>query len=349
MTYPEYSPSVTLFPCNFKMLHQFNGVLQLCPGLAARSISESEKASLGDSFTIHYNRERFQPNFVVSVDESAYLRGLADRLGTEVRSLEEALTLKGPDGNHRIPIIPDDLFRWALVSLYLCYDLDIRLPSARYGFRFEGDSLIPSDSGATHAGFERSIYTTVAYHKHLTWPIDFNIVRRIAALTEIYYRPVRWQYDPISVALSCFWSAIYSIFPDQAYMSLVAILEALLSTGTAEISHQIAERVVVLIGRDRGKSIELYRHVKKLYDLRSRIAHGDLVFRKGVINWNSSIVSAKTTIIAMPELASLAQTVTEVFRSVLESDVLMTALQQSNKNRRKESVDEYFLAQLFLQ
>lgn len=89
--------------------------------------------------------------------------------------------------------------------------------------------------------------------------------------------------------------------------------------------------------------------MKVLYDLRSRIAHGDLSFKRGsVIDWNSSIISAKTTVISMTDLSTIAQVVTGVFRAVLASDVLMTAL-QSNKERRKKSVDNYFLAKLFSQ
>ena len=94
-------------------------------------------------------------------------------------------------------------------------------------------------------------------------------------------------------------------------MSFVTVLEALLSTGTAEVSHQISERVVILIGQDRNQRIELYRRVKVLYDLRSRIAHGDLSFKRGsVIDWNSSIISAKTTVISMTDLSTIAQVVT---------------------------------------
>ena len=144
---------------------------------------------MGENSGIHHNKERFEPNFLISVDESAYLGGLANRLGVEVGDLEEALTLREPGGAHRIPIISDDLFRWVIVSLYLCYDLDIRHPSARYIFRLEGGSLVASGRATTHRGLDRSNCTNVTYHKHLKWPVDFTIVERLAE-NEIYYRPV---------------------------------------------------------------------------------------------------------------------------------------------------------------
>jgi hypothetical protein len=343
MIYPEYSAEVTWFPCYLNLIHQFPGVWEVRPGLTSGPISDSEKVTLRQFSGLPGVKEPFEPNFLVTVDERTYLTGLAERFGVELHVLEESLTLKTKDSSHRIRIIPDDLFRWLLASLYLCYDLEIYLPSFRYQFRHEMDSLVPSGSGPTHAGFQRSIYTNVRLHEDLTSPIDFDTVERIAAATEIYYRPLDWQYDQVSIALSCFWSSIYSLFPDQAYTILTTILEALLSTGTVGISHQIAELVVLLIGREQDKKIDLYKRIKKLYNLRSRINHGDLRFKKEVINWNSSIISAKTTIISIPELTKLAQVATAVLRSVLEDASLVAALRQPNPDRRRKDMNDYFL------
>lgn len=315
------------------------------PGTDSGPNFDSEKDTLRQ-FSSHPGiKEPFEPNFLVVVDEETYLAALANRIGIELRSLEESLTLKTSHPPHRIPIIPDDLFRWALVSLYLCYDLEIYLPSFKYHFRRETDTLVWSGCGPTHAGFHRSIYTNVRYHKNLTWPIDLNIMEQIVAATEIYYRPVKWGYDPISVALSCFWSAIYAIFPDQAYLSLSTILETLLTTGNTEVSHQIAERVAILVSDDCDRRIELYNIVKKLYNQRSKITHGNMLFSKGVINWGTSIMSAKTTIISMPDLINIAQIATTVLRSVLDNEILTTAFQSGG--RRNDEINHYFLRQLF--
>jgi hypothetical protein len=243
---PEYAPVVTWFPCYLNLINQFPGVWEVYPGLTAGPIPDAEKAALRQFSSLPGTKESFEPNFLVTVDESAYLTALGQRLGVTSRSLEESLTLNTSGYSRKINIIPDDLFRLVLVSLHLCYDLNIYLPSFRYQFKQEMDSLVPSGSGPTHAGFQRSIYTKVSYHENLIWPIDFSIVEQITVPIEVYYRPVN-KYDPISVALSCFWSATYSIFPDQAYVSLITILEALLSTGTAEILHQISEIVAILI------------------------------------------------------------------------------------------------------
>jgi hypothetical protein len=51
----------------------------------------------------------------------------------------------------------------------------------------------------------------------------------------------------------------------------------------------------------------------------------------------------------MSQLTELAKLVTAVLRRVLVTRILMDSLQQSNKDTRKKSVDDYFLKQLFYQ
>jgi hypothetical protein len=63
-------------------------------------------------------------------------------------------------------------------------------------------------------------------------------------------------------------------------MSLVIILEALLSTGTSGITRQISERAATLIGQSPENRRHIRREIKKLYNLRSQITHGDLEPKK---------------------------------------------------------------------
>jgi Apea-like HEPN len=343
---PEYSPQVTLFPCYFNLIQQFPGAWEICPGLKAGPILDSERAALSQFSSIPRVKESFEPNFLITVDEGRYLIGLAERLGKKVRELEEALTLKTADSHDRISINSDDLFRCTLMSLYLCYDLEIYLPSTKYNFRRDGEILIPSSSGPTHAGFHRSIYTNIRFHQNLTWPINFSIIQSFFDAIEIYYQPVNWQYDPISIALSCFWSSIYSAFPDQVYLSLSTILESLLTTGNSEVTHQVAERAAILAGAGYDERIKIYRRVKKLYNQRSSITHGNLLFKKGVINWKTSIISAKKTIISMQDLAEMAQIATIVLRGVIQNETIMNIFRGS-RNNWEEAINDYFLRQLF--
>ena len=55
----------------------------------------------------------------------------------------------------------------------------------------------------------------------------------------------------------------------------ITAMEALVSTSTAELSHQVAERVAVLIGADAEERLNIYEEIKKGYGVRSKAAHGE--------------------------------------------------------------------------
>lgn len=54
-------------------------------------------------------------------------------------------------------------------------------------------------------------------------------------------------------------------------------LESLLGTSTTELSHRLAERSAIMLGATKEERIEIYTTIKKSYDNRSTIAHGDLL------------------------------------------------------------------------
>lgn len=54
-------------------------------------------------------------------------------------------------------------------------------------------------------------------------------------------------------------------------------LESLLGTSTTELSHRLAERSAIMLGTTLEERTELYTTIKKSYDNRSTIAHGDLL------------------------------------------------------------------------
>lgn len=55
----------------------------------------------------------------------------------------------------------------------------------------------------------------------------------------------------------------------------ITAMEALISTSTAELSHQVAERVAVLLGKDAATRIVIYDEIKRGYGCRSKTAHGE--------------------------------------------------------------------------
>jgi len=55
----------------------------------------------------------------------------------------------------------------------------------------------------------------------------------------------------------------------------ITAMEALVSTSTAELSHQVAERVAILIGTNVAERQIIYHDIKKGYNIRSKAAHGE--------------------------------------------------------------------------
>ena len=51
--------------------------------------------------------------------------------------------------------------------------------------------------------------------------------------------------------------------------------EALVSTSSTELAHQVAERVAILIGNDSNDALEIYSALKRAYSTRSKLVHGD--------------------------------------------------------------------------
>jgi Apea-like HEPN len=360
--------TVTWLPCYVLRNTVFGeGQWEVRPGLTVGPMSDADKTMWKQAAAIPNIREGFEPNFAMRLNHEIFLQGAINRLreeGHDTRNLSNVvpgrLRAEGAEGHEdnnlsRIPpqklgviLFSGELLRWALTSISLFRTLDIKTPAYSYGFREEeaSGSLVFAGCVATNAAYRRSMYSSVGHHPTPEGPINRNELDTLAHRIEIYFRPALWRHDPVSVALGCFWAFLFSAFPDQAYTSLVTILEALLSTGTAEISHQISERVAVLIGREPRERIEIYRKVKKLYDLRSRITHGDLEVKRRPITWGSTIVSAKMTIISIPILEELAQHAVKVLRAVLLDAEIMSAMSKTPESRKK-ALDEFFLGKLF--
>lgn len=55
----------------------------------------------------------------------------------------------------------------------------------------------------------------------------------------------------------------------------VTAMEALVSTASVELSHQVSERIALLLGKDTDSRVEVYSGIKKAYGYRSKAAHGE--------------------------------------------------------------------------
>jgi hypothetical protein len=73
-------------------------------------------------------------------------------------------------------------------------------------------------------------------------------VSSIASKIDRYFRSGRWWTDRVATGLKHLVNGILTPFPEEAFISLTTSLEAVLGTGSTEITHRLAERVAILLG-----------------------------------------------------------------------------------------------------
>lgn len=106
--------------------------------------------------------------------------------------------------------------------------------------------------------------------------------------------------------------------------------EALLSSNSIELSHQLSERAAFLLRTPPEERYEHFRKTKRAYAIRSKVVHGDIVSRKLV-----------------PDLKDIAghcdQAARELLMTILRSNELKT-LYSRNDN---DALDDFMLRRIF--
>lgn len=106
--------------------------------------------------------------------------------------------------------------------------------------------------------------------------------------------------------------------------------EALLSSNSVELSHQLSERTAFLLRESPEARYEHFKKTKRAYAIRSKVVHGDIVSKKQV-----------------PDLADIAthcdQAARELLATILKSDELKALFSQNDN----DALDEFMLKRIF--
>ena len=146
--------------------------------------------------------------------------------------------------------------------------------------------------------------------------------------------------DPISVAAQGIWAALGTPFDDQAFITFAMVLEALLTTASTEVTLQIAERAAVLIEKSDSHRREVYRSVKRLYGIRSKLVHGSGILRKK--SKEKVNIHPSFNFVPSDELQAIGAIAIRVLRAVLHNDDLYDVVQGKDQSKR----DEYYVHKL---
>lgn len=82
------------------------------------------------------------------------------------------------------------------------------------------------------------------------------------------------ELDRISRAFYFLQIARNAPAPAEKIALYCTCFETLVSTGPSELSHQVSERVAVLLEGHSTKTMDVYRDMKQAYDTRSKLVHG---------------------------------------------------------------------------
>ena len=104
--------------------------------------------------------------------------------------------------------------------------------------------------------------------------------------------------------------------------------EAIVSTSSSELAHQVPERVALLIGKDSSEALKIYGNLKKAYRTRSKLVHGDRL--------TSSSEQYRT------ESENCDRYLRRLIHAILTRESVAKALQQ-----KPEQVNQFFLSLLF--
>jgi len=154
----------------------------------------------------------------------------------------------------------------------------------------------------------------------------------------------------MAIALNSFWTGLRSPYLDQIFLSMTVVLEALLSTSNEGITHQIAERGAILLSKDGNERYNIYKQIKNLYNIRSRVIHGNAFPKKGVQTVESLMIDAKKAMVPLSKVTELVGIASKLIRTVLHNQEPVSIMQRlGSEDTIDKQLNEFFLKRLFEQ
>jgi len=354
-------PRVDWFPCRIEPLTFFGfNRCEVLPGVTISRMSKSETrrlAELREGYRDVYPMSD-SPNLLISVDQDKYLPFLIERVTSEGFDIAKDIAQIPKEWRDHVLLTSYEPVRHLLTSMALLKPFRLTTPSGKYSFDKitigKAARLRPSSFSPFRPYQESSALLGYRPYRKSAPPVSGRELRKIVDALEPYYRPAYWRSDRLTVALSNFWSFLFSPFPEHSFLSLVVILEALVSTSNTEVTHQISERSAVLLEGSPDGRLAIYKKIKTLYSVRSQIVHGSMVkkithqvIQGSMIPTNiareTSYVNAQKSIISVSRYCEIAELSVRMILAVLNEPALMAAV----KSGKTKQIDDFYLHRLF--
>jgi hypothetical protein len=324
---------------------------QLLPGLWMESPNDSFAVVARE---VPRDQSIIEMSAAIVLDYPAYVQGLLRRLqATESNpsALMSELAQRHPDladsyAEHplEIDVQEEDIRKLVIISCILAGAQTVvvnRPVLAEMG----------STAGTPTLRFDRAEKFRLVWQKpgnpHAPYigppDLDMTEVRRYCAALEPYFRPIKWHAGRIGVAVGVFLAHVLGVDAGQGYLALMTVFEALLSTDSTEITHQISERAAFMLESTEDGRYELHKRMKRRYKTRSLLIHGAIDNKKGFITYDTLRLDARMTIVPDQDYVDIFDLCLRLFKRVFDDQHLVTLLERKNS----AALNEYYLRLIF--
>jgi len=341
---------------------------EVLPGVRLERIPSYRFRMIDEINRIHGLPMPFKPTHGINIDNRKYRKNLAKRLINEGRTEEEVsehfrlrlfpLHSKSPEERKleeenqldSAIVSAFDIAKHVLMSIVLIQPSPVDIGS-QYSFKIKTEGSKPTywlSSAQPPLEAPATDRLEGVIHQESAPRVNRRNITRLASALEKYYRPAYWLADRMAIALNSFWTGLRSSHLDQIFLSMTVVLEALLSTSNEGITHQIAERGAILLSKDANERYDIYKQVKNLYNIRSRLVHGTAFPKKGVQTVESLIIDAKMATVPVSKVSELVGIASKLIRTVLNNQELVSIVQRlGSEETVSRKLNEFFLKRLF--
>lgn len=323
-------------------LFQFISI-QVIEGISIRKILPNEVDKIDEAFEHNDLKSYTSPNLthLICIDRPSYLSSVKERIKQSGSDLPEFIHIE----NHAI-------VKHVLLSIFLASPIGFQV-DAGGGIKIKN---VTGEQKYQSAGWVKGwLYKVSDTNQHAIVScglrekiLNPHEVQELARLLDPYFRAGIWWQDRMAAALAHLLDAICCNSITLTYLSLIFALEALVNSSKNEITHQICERVAILCGNTKEEKTEIFLRVKKLYNTRSTLVHGQAHKMKGRVTWDSLLVSPKSSVVPIEELKDLIKITVLTIKSVLRNADLINIYESSrDEGKVSKKITDYFINRLF--
>lgn len=194
--------------------------------------------------------------------------------------------------------------------------------------------------GHVHSNSLQLNYTTHSGIRKLV-EVDEAGARALAGMHSKFFQGLREQDTPehtsfrkttarLDRATRFLQQARSSVDLGQKIANYCSFFEALLSTSSAELSHQLSERAAFFLSNNPPERLRLFREIKKAYGIRSKIVHGDILSPA-----------------AIASLVDIARNCDDTARALMLKITLTSELSALMNDGSTDTLDAYMLDLIF--